>query len=376
MHSVRVSVDLSDLRARPATSCRLKSSVDRHRRRDEINSAIKRHPIENEWEQNFWVSFAHRLSCLFLNLHSIHTFCFNFPTSKPAMECSPAMLRFFERTRGVTTMEALKKGLDFHPWPSDVLLTTGLKCGTTWMQQIMHGLRSGGDMSFEEIDTVFPSLELYYGYQPDGDLAFEQPFSPPRFFRTHHPFGMTPQGFGKYIVVTRSILHLDDASITSLRCLETPKTPSPLPTISSATGCLMTARYLWMSWPTGSSFGTTSPTLPSPTPINCNTCVGQRRRLCQSDVSGLVSWYPYRNDSNVLWLHYEDLKEDLSGCICRVAKFLGLGENNPKLLKLVEHQVSIPHTFAHTLSPALFSGVAGVYEETHKQVRRTSNQIC
>ena len=60
---------------------------------------------------------------------------------------------------------------------------------------------------------------------------------------------------------------------------------------------------------------------------------------------GLVSWYPYRKDSNVLWLHYEDLKEDLTGCIKLVAKFLGLGENNPKLLKLVEQQVSIHHHF-------------------------------
>ena len=57
-------------------------------------------------------------------------------------------------------------------------------------------------------------------------------------------------------------------------------------------------------------------------------------------VVSVVSWFPHRGDDNVLWLHYEDLKEDLTGCIHLMAKFLDLGANDPTLLKLVEQQVA------------------------------------
>ena len=51
-----------------------------------------------------------------------------------------------------------------------------------------------------------------------------------------------------------------------------------------------------------------------------------------------VSWYPRRKDADVLWLHYEDMKADLTQCIRLVAQFLNVGADDPKLLKLVEEQ--------------------------------------
>ena len=37
---------------------------------------------------------------------------------------------------------------NFKPRATDVLITTAPKAGTTWMQQILHQLRSGGDTSW------------------------------------------------------------------------------------------------------------------------------------------------------------------------------------------------------------------------------------
>ena len=118
-------------------------------------------------------------------------------------ECSPGLLKFFERSRGLLDREAMMKGLRFQPRPSDVLLTTGPKCGTSWVQHILHGLRSGGNIDFDEIDTVVPFVELYYRYNEQGDLDASQPFEPPRFFRMHADYEQTP-GFNKRIVLTRS----------------------------------------------------------------------------------------------------------------------------------------------------------------------------
>ena len=71
------------------------------------------------------------------------------------------------------------------------------------MQQIMHGLRSGGDMNFDEVDFVIPFIEFYYEYEHERELESSQPFEPPRLFRTHCLYDMAIKGFGKHIVVVR-----------------------------------------------------------------------------------------------------------------------------------------------------------------------------
>lgn len=38
----------------------------------------------------------------------------------------------------------------------------------------------------------------------------------------------------------------------------------------------------------------------------------------------MLSWWPHRNDPNVLWLFFEDLKKDLSTCVDRIAQFMGV----------------------------------------------------
>ena len=41
----------------------------------------------------------------------------------------------------------------------------------------------------------------------------------------------------------------------------------------------------------------------------------------------------------MLWLHYEDLKADVSKCIRIISDFIDIGVGNNELLDLVEHQV-------------------------------------
>ena len=60
----------------------------------------------------------------------------------------------------VTTFGMSKKSQDITsawvPRPTDVVISTPPKTGTTWVQQIVHQLRTGGDMDFEDIYQPIP----------------------------------------------------------------------------------------------------------------------------------------------------------------------------------------------------------------------------
>ncbi len=84
----------------------------------------------------------------------------------------------------------------------DVYISTYSKSGTTWMQQIVHQLRSGCTTDFEEISCVVPWLEsaVDVGIDPHAD----QPF-PFRAFKCHLLYRDLPKG-GRYITVFRDPL--------------------------------------------------------------------------------------------------------------------------------------------------------------------------
>jgi hypothetical protein len=83
--------------------------------------------------------------------------------------------------------------------PTDIFIVTFPKCGTTWTQQIVHGLRTRGRMDFEEISFVVPFIEM----ANDLEMDLEAPqVASPRAFKTHLPWSAVPKG-GKYICVVR-----------------------------------------------------------------------------------------------------------------------------------------------------------------------------
>jgi hypothetical protein len=81
-----------------------------------------------------------------------------------------------ERLSRIVTEQGRSYGLNFKPRSDDVFIVTPVKCGTTWMQQIVHQLRSGGDMSFDDIHDVIPSIEL--AYDIGIDLEAEHNYQP------------------------------------------------------------------------------------------------------------------------------------------------------------------------------------------------------
>eukprot|EP00117_Sycon_ciliatum_P000549 scpid94180/ scgid6572/ Sulfotransferase family cytosolic 1B member 1 len=173
------------------------------------------------------------------------------------------------------------------------------------MQQICHQLRSGGDMEFEEISEKIPFIE--HAYDEGIDLDADQRFKP-RMFKTHLCEALTPKG-ARYIVVTR---HPYDMAVSSFKFME---------------GWMFEAGTISLD-----TFITEHLVkLPAPR--------GRNRHI--------ASWWPRHADADVLWVFYEDMKEDLQTQVERVAAFMGI--TDPAAISQAVHKSTFAFMKEHEL---------------------------
>jgi Sulfotransferase domain len=205
-----------------------------------------------------------------------------------------------KRLSGFETEEGRLKGLNFKPRLDDTFIVTTPKAGSTWVQQICHQLRTGGDMEFEEISQVVPWIEL--AHDQGQDLEAEQ-VAPPRCFKTHCWYDHCPKG-AKYIVVVRNP---NDVALSFFKFFE------------------------------GWFF--------QPGDVSLDAFVEEfwlARGKPESPMQNasyfhhFLSWWEHRSDQNVLWLFFEELKESLSECVKRIADFMDLHCSQQLLEKVTE----------------------------------------
>ena len=196
-------------------------------------------------------------------------------------------------------------GLAFEPHPSDIIISPYAKCGTTWLQQITHGLRTRGSMEFDEINAVIPWIET--AYDTGWDLDAPQ-VAKPRVYKSHTSWDDTPKG-SRYICTFR---HYHDAIVSFYRFFEG-----------------------WFFEP-----GT----------ISLETLTRWRWPRDEVDSQGywyhLSSWWEQRHNKDVLLLCYEDMKADLPSTVQNIARFIGITLDDA-LLDIVVRQSSRDFMLAH-----------------------------
>ncbi len=201
----------------------------------------------------------------------------------------------------MVTPEGVQAGLDFVPGPTDVIIAPFAKCGTTWLQQMVHSLRTGGDLDFDDISRVVPWIETAgdLGLDLDADQRGE-----PRCFKSHLAWPDVPKG-ARYIVAVRDPR---DALVSAYRFFEG-----------------------WFFEP-GS--------------IDIET-LGRARFVEGRDFyTHLASWWPRRHDPDVLLLAYEQMIGDPEGTVRRVARFIGLDPDRERIAVACE-QSSLGSMQAH-----------------------------
>ena len=180
---------------------------------------------------------------------------------------------------------------------------TAPKAGTTWMQQILYQMRSGGDTDFDNIDAVVPWLE-----RPRKGKSWRQVLEDydtlprPRLFKTHCTASQTP-GIG---------------------------TASIILTVRDPRECCVSFYHHLMNM-TDSARDMTGHQRPA-------SCAAHVDNWLESAAwfRNVKSWWPYRDHEKVLLLRYKDLKRALGAGVDQIAAFLGwelTPEQKAKVLK-------------------------------------------
>jgi Sulfotransferase domain len=192
----------------------------------------------------------------------------------------------------------------YRPRSSDIVISPFGKCGTTWLQQTFHTLRTRGDMDFDDISRVVPWIETSAALGLDIEAPQR---AEPRGFKSHLPYDSMPKG-ARYVVALRDP---KDAMVSMYRFME---------------GWFLE---------------------PGAVPIGDFLRTSLEGRPGRPDYwSHLISWWEQRDNPDVLLLSYEHMSADAVGTVRRLARFCGI-DLDDGLLELTLERSSLAFMLAH-----------------------------
>ncbi|CAH1229554.1 SULT1C2 [Branchiostoma lanceolatum] len=194
----------------------------------------------------------------------------------------------------INSLVSIELAESFEVRDDDVFIAAYCKSGTTWTQQIVSLVCADGDIS--EVSKVplmvrspwFETLDLQTG-EPVPKLLEKAPLSSPRLIKIHLPYNMLPQqvkdGKGKIIYCARNVKDV----VVSWHNMRRIVHGLPCGTWEENFKEFMTPEeaYFGFWW----------------------------------DV--VPEFWRHKDDKNMLFIKYEDIKRDLRGHVVKIANFLG-----------------------------------------------------
>ena len=194
----------------------------------------------------------------------------------------------------VSTPETFVRAQQYRPKAADVFVATQMRCGTTWMQQVVYQIVTRGLGEFSEprrshLYAVSPWIEAVNSVSmTDAPLLGDRPA---RIIKTHLPASHCPYSTdAKYIYVARHPVSCFASIMDFNRSMAGPFVPPE----ENMAAWFTSDRMYWLPWP--------------------------------RHVDGWWQWS--RGRDNVLFVHFEEMKRDLDGVIDRVASFLAVDLSN------------------------------------------------
>jgi hypothetical protein len=188
-------------------------------------------------------------------------------------------------------------------WRSgDIVVSVPAKSGSTWIMNIVHQLRTGGDAEFADIYAEVPWLEFIDHPRRTVDEIVARidgmPSDRRRAFKTHSPPPLLPfVDDVQYVVVVRN----PEEAIASLRPFMAQHTREWLD--------LWQVPHAAFAVPDFDTFYRSS-------------IVAEN--LPAMFFGFLAQWWPLRQQPNVLLLHFADMTNDHASAVRTIAEFLGI----------------------------------------------------
>lgn len=222
----------------------------------------------------------------------------------------------------------------FDPRPSDVIITTAPKTGTTLLQFMAHLIRSGGDMNFTDLCDVAPWILANPLYK--GDASAVPQAWPPRIFKNHQ--SLAEFKGGRHIVILRDPSDVLKSwySFCMERRIVFMRRNGYFHLAASLFGLPDSVAEWWFgdTWKTELEFQRSS--------------LGWRRDMSfgLDLLSYYVEFWHARHDPNVLLLSYEDVVSDRAQYAQAVAKFMGV-KISPEQMDQVVQMTSKAFMLSH-----------------------------
>lgn len=202
-----------------------------------------------------------------------------------------------------TVSVALYKSTEaYQPNAGDVFVATQMKCGTTWMQQIVFEVlcRGTGDLSdsgYRHMYAVSPWIESRHSVSmADAPRVGDRK---QRIIKTHMPTLLCPYSDrARYVYVTRHPVACFASAVDFVQMLAGPMAPA----VPKLLDWYCSDEMWWRSWP--------------------------------EHVDGWWRWAEER--PNVLFIHYEDMLGDLPMAVRDVATLLGINLTETELDRITE----------------------------------------
>ncbi|NES01394.1 MAG: sulfotransferase domain-containing protein [Okeania sp. SIO2F4] len=199
--------------------------------------------------------------------------------------------------------EGFSSGISYQAQPSDILIATYPKCGTTWTQYLVWLILNNGQplSTSETISDVSPHLEEV-GKEVIAKLTN------PRIIKTHLPYNLTPyHREANYIYVARNPF---DCAVSFYH-----HTRGFIKHYDFANGTFDDFFECFISGEV--DFG--------------------------DYFDNLVPWYEHKDDDNVLFLTYEEMKYNPQKAIFKIATFLG-----SKYVKNIKNEQVLNQIMTHS----------------------------
>ena len=189
----------------------------------------------------------------------------------------------------VSSAQIFERAANYAPRPEDVFVVTQMRSGTTWMQQLVYQIVTGGDGDFDvpsrsHLYAISPWIDAVGGVSIEDAPLLGKP--PIRLIKSHLPTSLCPYAaHAKYIYVVRHPGRCFASIVDFNRALLGPL----LPPVASLADWYCSDRMYWLPWP--------------------------------RHVDGWWRWTEERD--NVLFVHFETMAQDFGAVRDAVAAFLG-----------------------------------------------------